>query len=166
MATVIDTGIAGVNLRELHLFRDSRGWLAEVYRQDESEHQPVMAYISVTQPNVARGPHEHDYQADLFVFAGPGNFTIYLYDNRPQSPTYKASYSETFGEKRPAWMTVPAGVIHAYRCISSSPGLILNLPDKLYKGPGKKEEIDEIRHENDPNSPFYSVFDRALFMNE
>ena len=30
----------------------------------------------------------------------------------------------------------------------------INLPDKLYKGEGKKEEIDEIRWENDTDSPF------------
>jgi hypothetical protein len=29
-----------------------------------------MAYISVTEPNVQRGPHEHVDQADLFCFIG------------------------------------------------------------------------------------------------
>jgi len=28
------------------------------------------------------------------------------------------------------------------------------LPDKLYKGANKKEEIDEIRWEEDKNSPY------------
>ena len=30
----------------------------------------------------------------------------------------------------------------------------INLPDKLYKGDGKKEEIDEIRWEQDLESPY------------
>ena len=31
---------------------------------------------------------------------------------------------------------------------------VLNFPDTLYAGRGKKEPVDEIRHESDPDSPF------------
>ncbi|MBI1785836.1 dTDP-4-dehydrorhamnose 3,5-epimerase family protein [Candidatus Sumerlaeota bacterium] len=160
----IETGIAGVILRTLAPHLDSRGWLAEAYRSDESAHRPAMAYISVTEPGVARRPHEHRDQSDLFVFAGPGDFTVYLYDNRADSPTRGKSYSQIFGESRPASLIVPPGVIHAYRCSPPRAGWILNLPDRLYAGEGRKQPVDEIRHENDPNSPFYSAFDRSLFM--
>ena len=34
---------------------------------------PAMAYISVTEPLVQRGPHEHETQADLFCFIGSGS---------------------------------------------------------------------------------------------
>jgi hypothetical protein len=30
----------------------------------------------------------------------------------------------------------------------------MNFPDRLYKGPGKKEVVDEIRHEDNPRSGF------------
>ncbi len=57
-------------------FVDERGWLAELFRHDELEEEfyPVMSYISVTEPLVQRGPHEHVDQADLFCFIGTGNF--------------------------------------------------------------------------------------------
>jgi len=32
--------------------------------------------------------------------------------------------------------------------------MVLNYPDKLYRGQGKKEEVDEIRHE-DKEDEFY-----------
>lgn len=159
-----ETGIDDVILRELRQFTDARGWLAEIYRADEYDHQPAMAYISQTLPGVARGPHEHRLQTDLFIFAGPGAFTVYLYDNRPESPTHRASFSATFGADRQALLIVPPRVVHAYRCVSDAEGLVINLPDKLFAGPGKKQPVDEIRHEDDPESPFYGAFDRALFM--
>ena len=48
---------------------------------------PAMAYISMTRPGVARGPHEHREQADYFAFIGPSNFKVYLWDARDDSPT-------------------------------------------------------------------------------
>ncbi|MHC4180763.1 MAG: dTDP-4-dehydrorhamnose 3,5-epimerase family protein, partial [Planctomycetota bacterium] len=56
--------ISGVLIRPLRRLEDSRGWLIELYRQDEldSAVYPSMAYVSQTLPGVARGPHEHREQ--------------------------------------------------------------------------------------------------------
>ena len=32
--------------------------------------------------------------------------------------------------------------------------MVVNLPNRLYAGQGKKEPVDEIRHEADPQSIF------------
>jgi dTDP-4-dehydrorhamnose 3,5-epimerase len=48
---------------------------------------------------------------------------------------------------------VPPGVIHAYKSLSKD-GIVINLPDKLYRGKGKRGKVDEMRHEDDPNSPY------------
>ena len=48
--------IHGVIIKHLTLHEDERGWLAEIYRDDEDHYQPVMGYVSVTHPGVARGP--------------------------------------------------------------------------------------------------------------
>ena len=58
------------------------------------------------------------------------------------------------GEKNPIAVIVPPGVVHGYKCISEIDALSLNFPDKLYRGEGKGEEVDEIRWEKDPNSPY------------
>jgi dTDP-4-dehydrorhamnose 3,5-epimerase len=58
------------------------------------------------------------------------------------------------GEQKPQAVIVPAGVVHAYRNVGNIQGWVINLPNRLYAGKGRKEEVDEIRHENDPHSPF------------
>lgn len=146
--------IQGVIIKKLKKNEDDRGWLAEIYRNDEFEYVPAMSYVSATKSGVVRGPHEHIVQSDLFVFAGPGKFRVYLWDNRPSSPTYK-EYSEVDGgEDNQISVLVPPGVVHGYKCISLSDGWSINLPNKLYAGIDKKGEIDEIRWEKDPKSPF------------
>jgi dTDP-4-dehydrorhamnose 3,5-epimerase len=146
--------IDGVFWRPLNSYHDNRGWLCELFRDDElpPEFNPVMAYISMTQPGVARGPHEHVDQSDVFCFIGPSNFKMYLWDRRPASATFQVKQVEIVGVDRPMRLIVPPGVVHAYKNIGSEPGLVFNCPNRLYKGPGRKEPVDEIRHEEDTGS--------------
>jgi dTDP-4-dehydrorhamnose 3,5-epimerase len=51
-------------------------------------------------------------------------------------------------------VVIPAGIVHAYQNVGGEPGLVYNCPNRLYKGPGRKEPVDEIRHEADADSPF------------
>jgi len=146
--------IKDVIIKNLNKYEDERGWLTEIYRNDEMNYQPVMSYISVTKPGVSRGPHEHKTQSDFFVFVGPGNFALYLWDNRHDSETFEEKQILEVGEKNPVAVIIPPGIVHGYKCISDIPAYSVNLPDKLYAGEFKKEEVDEIRHESDPNSPF------------
>lgn len=141
-------------------FTDDRGWLSEIYRHDEvdPEYHPRMAYISETLPGVARGPHEHVDQADLFAFYGPGDFELYLWDAREKSATHGNRSVTVVGESNPQTVIIPPGVVHAYKNISSKPGRVVNAPNRLYAGEGKSEPVDEIRHEDTPGSP-YSIDD-------
>lgn len=155
--TVYKAGeIEGVTIREIKRFTDSRGWLAEIFRQDElpGTVHPAMCYISETLPGIARGPHEHVDQTDLFAFIGPGDLKLYLWDARKDSPTYGVKWTKIVGEAFPCVVTVPPGVIHAYKCVSDKPATVFNAPNRLYAGEGKKEKVDEIRHEENADSPF------------
>jgi dTDP-4-dehydrorhamnose 3,5-epimerase len=58
------------------------------------------------------------------------------------------------GEQKPQAVIVPPGVVHAYKNIGSIPGWVINLPNRLYAGKGRKETVDEIRHEGEANSPY------------
>lgn len=146
--------IEGVIVRDLVKFVDERGWLAETFRHDELEEQyfPVMGYISMTNADLARGPHEHAEQADNFAFIGPSNFKIYLWDNRKHSATYMTKQVVFAGEDAPKSLIIPPGVVHAYKNIGGKLGGVLNFPNRLFAGKGKKEPVDEIRHEADANS--------------
>ena len=148
--------IHDVIIRDLTKYQDNRGWLMELFRSDviAKEFLPEMSYISQTEAGITRGPHEHKYQADLFCFIGPSTFRLYLWDMRKSSPTSGNRMILDAGENKPQAVIVPAGIVHAYRNIGSVPGWIINLPNKLYAGKQRKEIVDEIRHENDPNSPF------------
>lgn len=148
--------IHDVIVRPLGRFEDHRGWLSEIFRHDElpAEFVPVMAYISSTNPGVTRGPHEHVDQADFFCFLGPSNFKLQLWDNRPQSPTFRATMTMVVGQDNPQAVIIPKLVVHAYKNIGTTDGIVINLPNRLYRGPGRHEEIDEIRHEDDPNTIF------------
>ena len=146
--------INGVIIKKIKKNSDERGWLAEFYRQDQVACRPAMAYVSLTKPGVTRGPHEHKFQADGFVFMGPGNFELYLWDRRENSRTNGQYLKIQAGENNPALVIVPPGVVHGYKNISNADGWCINLPDKLYRGEGKLEEVDEIRWEQTENSPY------------
>lgn len=148
--------IDGVILKDLKTFNDSRGWLVELFRNDELSpgDRPVMAYTSLTNPGIARGPHEHVHQSDLFCFIGPSTFRLYMWDNRKTSPSYMKRQTVDVGEKSPKSVIIPPGVVHAYRNIGSEAGIVYNFANRLYAGDGKKEPVDEIRHEQDPNTIF------------
>ena len=148
--------IDDVQVRFLVKHEDERGWLCELFRLDERPGTciPAMGYMSLTQPGVLRGPHEHRRQTDYFCFMGPARFQMYLWDNRPESPTYGVFQEETIEPVRPVCVVIPPGVVHGYQNVDDVPGLLLNFPDQLYRGPCKQEPVDEIRHEEDPFSPF------------
>lgn len=151
-----DGVIADVVWKPLQVYHDQRGWLCEFFRNDEvpAEYRPVMAYSSLTFPGITRGPHEHVHQSDYFCFIGPSDFKLFLWDNRPTSPTYRVFQSKIVGSSQPMAVIIPPGIVHGYRNVGTEPGLVFNAANQLYRGEGKKEEVDEIRHEHDPQSPF------------
>ncbi len=145
--------ISGVFVRRLKKFSDPRGWLIETFRDDELPEgfEPTMGYISLTHPGVARGPHEHADQTDGFVFLS-GKFRLYLWEARDGHE--KKDLTMDVGESDPIFVTVPPGVVHAYKNIGDSDAFVLNFPNRLFAGWGKKEPIDEIRHEDDSDTRY------------
>jgi len=148
--------IEGAVLKSYKKNVDHRGWLVELFRHDELQEScyPVMAYVSSTLPGIARGPHEHINQTDFFGFVGPSTFRVYLWDNRKDSRTFGNKMVFEAGENNPMAVIIPPGVVHAYKNIGSESGWVFNAPNRLYAGKGKKEKVDEIRHEDEANSPF------------
>lgn len=189
-----DGFIYDVEVAERRKNADGRGWLAEIYRRDETplEQLPVMAYVSETSAGVKRGPHEHQEQTDRFVFL-TGKWKVVLWDARPNSRSYgtkmtifvndnlasdprsiiegglkaggcpanriteatleclRSSGLSAYADfSSPVVIVVPPGVVHGYINIGATDALVLNLPNQLYAGRGKKFLVDEIRHEDNP----------------
>jgi dTDP-4-dehydrorhamnose 3,5-epimerase len=112
-----------------------------------------MSYISMTRPGVQRGPHAHREQTDLFAFFS-STFKLMLWDYRAGSPTYMNRKVLFLGEEDPKCVIVPPGVVHAYKNVGPVEGLVLNAPNRLYAGRGRKGAVDEIRYEDDPDTVF------------
>lgn len=148
-----ELSIPGVWVRELKRYTDQRGWLTELFRDDELPEwfSPAMCYLSTTHPGIARGPHEHVDQTDGFAFIS-GEYELYLWENREGKPEQMLTVAT--GEENPLLVLVPPGVVHAYRNVGKSDAFVMNFPDRLYAGHGKKEPVDEIRHEDEENSRF------------
>ena len=149
-------GLPGVRIEELPVYQDGRGSLHELYRTDEipSEFKPVMACCSWSHPGVTRGPHQHVQQDDYFTFAGPSDFCVYLWDDRLGSARAAEGWFVQTGARAPARVYVPRGVVHAYRNIGTVPGLVVTVTSLLFKGEGRTDPVDEIRHELNPDSPY------------
>ncbi|MGH7951478.1 MAG: dTDP-4-dehydrorhamnose 3,5-epimerase family protein [Limisphaerales bacterium] len=149
-------GLPGVRVEVLPVFKDERGSLHELFRADEipADFKPAMACSSWSHASVTRGPHQHVGQDDYFTFAGPSDFHVYLWDDRAGSAKAARGWFIVTGEKFPSRIFVPRGVVHAYRNIGNSSGLVVTVTNLLFKGEGRREPVDEIRHELNPNSPY------------
>jgi dTDP-4-dehydrorhamnose 3,5-epimerase len=152
--------IPGVILEKLDMPTDERGWLVEGWRKGAGKCEPVMNYMSKTKSGMIRGSHEHQKQTDCFVFPGIGDYLVSLWDNRPDTLN-RGSYLELLMKNDTAYkLIIPPGVVHGYKCITDEKlfgfgfGLSANFPDQYFAGENRDEPIDEIRHENDVDSPF------------
>lgn len=151
-------------MKEPRRHEDARGWLMEFFRADEIDRAflPAMGYLSMTKPSMSRGPHEHADQTDTIFFPGPGTFLVAIWDNREESPAYRHRIVLVAGGDRPTAVVVPPRVVHAYHCLSAEPGIVVNIPNRLYRGPGRTQPVDEVRHEDDPGDPFLADFARLV----
>lgn len=160
----IDGEIDGLTVTPLELFDDERGWLTEIFREDEIDKKimPAMSYVSLTKTGMSRGPHEHIDQTDYFAFVGPGDFLLMVWDNRKESPTYNHRKTLKVGETNKAVVIVPPCTVHAYANIGKTAGLVFNCPNRLFAGKDKQEKIDEVRHEDSSKSPYMSDFIKEI----
>ena len=149
-------GLPGVQIFRLPVYSDDRGSLHEIWRHDEIPacFDPMMACASWTHPGVQRGPHEHVEQDDFFVFAGPSDFEIALWDARPRGAGRERGWLVHGGETCPIQLHVPRGIVHGYRNVGKVPGLVFTVASVLFRGEGRTGEVDAIRHEENPESPF------------
>jgi dTDP-4-dehydrorhamnose 3,5-epimerase len=76
------------------------------------------------------------------------NDALYLWDNRAESPTFMCHEIAILAGDQPMMVLIPPGVVHAHRNVGSSAGLVINCPNRLYRGEGKQDPVDEIRHED------------------
>lgn len=132
-----------VLIDEIKMYVDQRGMVSEVWRIDSlMGENSKQCYISETAPYIQRGPHEHHSQEDFFI-SWKNNMVYQMYN-----PETKEMKIFTTQKDKIYRVYVSVGVIHSYRNLDKEKSFTLNFPTSLFMGEGKKEAIDEIRHED------------------
>ena len=112
--------IDGVKVAKLKVIPDERGRLMEMVRADEDDFIRFgQVYMTTAYPGVVKGWHYHKKQYDNMVVVS-GMMKIVLYDNRKDSPTHGEINEFFAGPYNPIRLTIPPGVCHGFKCISSN----------------------------------------------
>lgn len=121
--------IEGVKICSRRVIPDDRGTVMHIMKaQDEEFKSFGEVYCSTIYPNVVKGWHMHKKMTLNYVVL-KGNIKFVLYDNRPDSPTYKELQEIYIGEKNYVMVTVPPFVWNAFKCIGQKEAYIINFTD-------------------------------------
>ena len=143
--------IDGVKVKSLRTIADERGWLMEILRADEADLFTAFGqvYVSATYPRVGKAWHYHRKHIAHFACVA-GMVKLVLVDTRVGSPT-EGTVNEFFiGVHNPALVQVPNLVYHGWKCISTEPSLVVNVPNEPYQ----RDEPDEYRLEPHGSLPY------------
>ena len=143
--------IHDVRTKKLRVMADERGWLMEILRADETElfSKFGQVYVSATYPGVVKAWHYHRIQVDYFACIA-GMVKLVLIDTREDSPTCGAVNEFFLGTQNPMLVQVPNLVYHGWKCISTEPSLVVNVPTEPYR----HSDPDEYRLEPHGTLPY------------
>ena len=122
----MSNSIFGVEIKELKTFPDDRGFFREVIRFNDPIFQGgVFGQWSHSKmaENVVKAWHYHHIQTDWW-YISYGAVNTVLFDNREESPTYKAKMEVLMGDPsinknaKPVCVRIPPGVLHGLKVIS------------------------------------------------
>lgn len=125
--------IAGVVIRYAPPQEDERGELTEVYNPAWGIHPEPLVYVYQTtlRPGKVKGWVLHKKQDDrLFISIGTVRWA--LFDDRPESPTYKQLNTLTVSERNRALLVIPRGVFHAVQNVGIGDAVFINMPTRPY----------------------------------
>ncbi len=139
--------IEGVKVKTLKAIPDERGHLMELLRSDDQEFfiQFGQVYMTTAYPGVVKAWHYHKRQTDNFAVVH-GMMKVVLYDNRPNSPTHGEVNEFFMGIHNPVLLQIPPLVLHGFKCIGETEGVVVNIPTTLYNYKAPDE------HRIDPHS--------------
>ena len=125
--------IHGVRIKEIKNVVIRAGVLTECFRPEwfDSEFSPAHAvYMSVLRGEVSSW-HCHRRQNDIIVPLR-GQVRIGMYDDRPESPTYKTGWTVNAGVARPSAIFIPPLVWHAIKNPTAEEAAYLVLNDEVF----------------------------------
>jgi dTDP-4-dehydrorhamnose 3,5-epimerase len=127
-----DEMIEGLEVKQLKVIKDERGFLMEILRSDDKFFEKFgQVYLSSCNPGYAKAWHYHKKQTDFFVII-KGNAKIVLYDLRENSPTKGELQEFIVGEENAMLIKIPPFVVHGYTALNNQPAFLLNCPTETY----------------------------------
>ena len=113
--------IIGVEIKKLVSHGDDRGFFREVIRVTDGFFLNAKNFgqwsHSKMQLNVVKAWHYHHVQTDWW-YISYGDVETALFDNRPESPTYKLKMVFSMGDSNPICVKIPPGVLHGCKVLS------------------------------------------------
>ena len=118
--------IDGVLVNKLKQIPDERGAIYHMLRRDNSHFIEFgEIYFSIAFPGKIKGWHEHTKQIQNYAVIY-GKIKLVLFDNRPQSKTYKKINEIFLGNENYSLVTIPTGIITGYQCVSKTKSILAN----------------------------------------
>ena len=126
--------IDGVRIRPATTLHDDRGTLCEILNPAWQLHEApiVCVYQFTIRPGKVKGWHQHHLHDDR-IFLSQGTVKVVLYDDRPDSPTYRMLNEIVRHEHQRTIMIIPAFVFHAHQNIGTSDALFISMPTRAYQ---------------------------------
>lgn len=123
----------GVSFHDVVTHVDGRGSVVELYDPRWGWHKDplVFAYSFMIRPGMVKGWAVHKKHDDRY-FMLIGEMKVVLYDDRPESPTYRLVSEIFLSDYRRRLMNIPAGVWHADQNIGSADLVVVNFPTIQY----------------------------------
>jgi dTDP-4-dehydrorhamnose 3,5-epimerase len=138
--------IKDVNQILLNTYPDERGFFREIIKSNNEAFNAGFGQLShsLVYSGIVKAWHGHKYQTQ-YNYVVTGLIKAVLYDNRPDSLTYKETIEFLIGENFPPMLySFPSGVLHGYKCLHGPMNII-------YITSGQYDPSEEIRIPyNDP----------------
>ena len=125
--------IDGVVIRNATTQIDDRGTLCEILHPAWGVHPAPFTYVYqfTIRPGKIKGWHSHHFHDDR-IFLSQGTIKVVLYDERPQSPTYRMVNEIYRSDSQRSVMVIPAFVWHAHENIGTTDALFISMPTRAY----------------------------------
>ena len=125
--------IAGVKIRPAVTLADDRGTLCEILSPAWDFHPAPLVYVYqfTIRPGKIKGWHKHRLHDDR-IFISQGTVKVVLYDDRPESTTYRQINEIVRSEHQRSLMIIPAFVFHAHQNIGNTDAWCVSMPTRPY----------------------------------
>ena len=125
--------IHGVKIRPAVPLADERGTLCEILNPAWDLHEAPIVYVYqfTIRPGKIKGWHQHHLHDDR-IFISQGTVKVVLYDDRPESPTYRMVNEIYRTEHQRTIMVIPAFVFHAHQNVGNTDALFVSMPTRPY----------------------------------